>query len=84
MLQGNSAVRQEIGVTVIDLEEIGRFESSGKINPVQHEVAAEKISKEQRDSSKGEGAHPPFTDWSRFDRGQIWEIYQGLVNGIDV
>lgn len=30
------------------------------------------------------GEHPPVTDWSKFDQGQIWEIYQGLAAGVDV
>lgn len=29
-------------------------------------------------------AKPPVTDWSKYDQGQIWEIYQGLVDGVDV
>lgn len=29
-------------------------------------------------------AKPSVTDWSKYDQGQIWEIYQGLVDGVDV
>lgn len=36
------------------------------------------------DAKKVVGEYPPVTDWSKFDQGQIWEVYQGLANGVDV
>lgn len=27
---------------------------------------------------------PPVTDWSKYDQSQIWEIWQGLVDDVDV
>ncbi len=84
MLQGICAGRQEIGVPVLDLEEMDTIIGSGKINPAKPTVVVADIPEEHMDCQMNVAAHPPLTDWSRFDQGQIWEIYKGLSNGVDV
>ncbi len=84
-MQGNCDVQRVIEFPVVDIEEIGKFISTGKINPVEiGSTGVDDIQEGQRECRNGAGLHPAFTDWSKFDQGQIWEVYQGLVNGVDV